>query len=93
MPAIPQLIEGLGGASQPTWSPDGQKIAFALGTEEGNHIFQMDADGSNVEQLTFGSEFNEHPDYSPDGQWLLFMAAPARREPTEIYVISMADTP
>ncbi len=44
------------------WSPDRQKIAFSS-TRDGNfEIYVMDADGGNVERLTF----NNHPDGHPD---------------------------
>jgi Tol biopolymer transport system component len=38
------------------WSPDGKKIAFCIDPDGGNwdksDIYIMDADGSNVQQLT-----------------------------------------
>ncbi len=37
---------------QPTWSPDGSKIAFLSGVDYAWNIFVMDADGSNVVQIT-----------------------------------------
>lgn len=37
---------------QPAWSPDGEKIAFASERNDNYEIFVMDADGSEVRQLT-----------------------------------------
>jgi len=36
----------------PEWSPDKSKIAFIRDTPTGSHLFVMNADGSNVRQLT-----------------------------------------
>ncbi len=71
---------------QPVWSPDGTKIAFTSGMStaatpgDNVNIWVMNADGSNPQQLTFetkdgpsptGKE-NFRPQWSPDGQWILF---------------------
>jgi Tol biopolymer transport system component len=50
--------------SAPVWSPDGTQIVFAMGRDAlGSDIFLMDADGSNVVQLT-----NE-PGYNTPCSW------------------------
>ena len=59
----------------PYWSPDGNQIAFC-GTQNGGknqdlNIFVMDADGSNVKQIT-RFEFAVSPQWSPDGKQILF---------------------
>ena len=41
-----------GGGTQPAWSPDGTKIAFASSRGGSQNIYTMDADGSNVTRLT-----------------------------------------
>jgi TolB protein len=58
------IIAGEGSNEQPTWSPDGQWIAFQ--SDRKNRIWQvyrMRADGSDLLQLTFESE-NKGPDWS-----------------------------
>ena len=52
-----QLTSG-GGNAYPTWSPDGNLIAFARGG-----ICVMDADGSNLTRLTNGA--GDEPDWQP----------------------------
>ncbi|MBE7176970.1 MAG: PD40 domain-containing protein [Mucilaginibacter polytrichastri] len=47
-------------------SPDGSKIAF----RGGNHLYMMNADGSNMVQVTQGGGVEAEPVFSPDGQWL-----------------------
>ena len=61
------------------WSPDGQTIAFAMAVDESNkyEIFLMDADASNVRQITYGLEgIGGSLDWSPDGRYLLIYAGP-----------------
>lgn len=48
-------------------SRDGKYIAF----RGGNHIWQMNADGSNMVQLTNSTQFESGPVFSPDGKYLL----------------------
>lgn len=57
----------------PAASPDGERIAFTrLKLGDDADIYIMDADGSNVRQLTNSDATEEHPIWSPDGQWLAF---------------------
>ena len=52
---------------QPVWSPDGAKIAFHRLYRK-NHdgdIFVMNADGSDLVQLTTGT--GENPTWAPNG--------------------------
>jgi Tol biopolymer transport system component len=59
--------------SNPAWSPDGSQIAFSLGPEMGpNHIYVMNADGTDVRQLTDGSDSDRNPAWSPDGTRIAF---------------------
>lgn len=54
-------------------APSGE-IAFASNREAGiNQIYLMNADGSNVRQLTTGEYDNFVPVWSPDGQKIAFM--------------------
>ena len=56
----------------PTWSPDGSKIAFVSNREGGFQIFSMNADGSNVQRLTNQPADNYQPAWSPDGTKIAF---------------------
>jgi Tol biopolymer transport system component len=53
VPVMP-LTSGPCYGAYPVWSPDGTQILFAMGRDDpsGSDIFVMDADGSNVIQLT-----------------------------------------
>jgi dipeptidyl aminopeptidase/acylaminoacyl peptidase len=76
------LTDAFGAAedTDPNWSPDGSKIAFAssrAGHDENvlaNNVFVMNADGSDQLQLTFDGAFEASfaPSWSPDGTQLAF---------------------
>ena len=58
--------------SLPSWSPDGQKIAFSSYRNGGNiQIFVMGSDGQNPIRLTDGVN-DRNPAWSPDGQRIAF---------------------
>ncbi|KAM3085249.1 hypothetical protein ACMFMG_003679 [Clarireedia jacksonii] len=73
--------KGLAGAFQPTWTSDGERIAFRLAYwfferySEGGWIYRATANGSYYEQLTFGTpgEVNSgFSSFSPDGTQLVY---------------------
>ncbi len=56
----------------PTWSPDGTRIAFASSRAGARQLFVMDADGSNIRQITDLSDMGGRSAWSPDGTRLAF---------------------
>ncbi|MBN2116758.1 MAG: PD40 domain-containing protein [Anaerolineales bacterium] len=61
------------------WSPVGDRIAFAMAVDQPDayEVFVMDADGTNVRQLTRGlAGIGGSLDWSPDGKHLLIYAGP-----------------
>ena len=75
--ALRRLSGGGQFSGEPTWSPDGSKIAFTSNrgsgaSAVGNEIFVMTSAGLGARQLTFNS-FEEHdPAWSPDGSQIAF---------------------
>jgi formylglycine-generating enzyme required for sulfatase activity len=67
----------------PQWSRDGMKILCQ--TVQG-HIHQVDVDGKNWEQQTFGADVQHDARYSPDGTLILFCRAPTPEGPWQICV-------
>ncbi|MDE0040802.1 MAG: hypothetical protein OXT74_02095 [Candidatus Poribacteria bacterium] len=55
----------------PTWSPDGDRIAFVSSRGTYSSIYTMDSDGRNVMQLTGASNVSD-PAWSPDGVKIAF---------------------
>ena len=71
---------------EPAWSPDGQKIAFtSLRRSESWNIWVMDADGSNLIQLTNGNKDETEPHWSPDGKQIAF--SKTRRKNEDIWIM------
>ncbi|MBI5085422.1 MAG: PD40 domain-containing protein [Acidobacteria bacterium] len=72
---VVRLTNGEGEASNPSWHPDGQHIAFAWtrGYAPGNwNVFLMDVASRETVQLTHGEGKNENPTWAPDGRHLVF---------------------
>lgn len=63
---------------EPAWSPDGSQIAFArVQGFDRKDVFVMNADGSNVRQLTFHPDEDHDPKFAPNG---LRLAITSERE-------------
>jgi Tol biopolymer transport system component len=63
-----QRVLSHGYAENPSWSPDGLKIAY----DDGSDIWVMSTDGSGARRLTSDRRANE-PSWSPDGSQIVFV--------------------
>ncbi len=55
------------------WSPQGEIVTYS-GTSWHREIFLMNADGSNIHQITPTGGNSQGPSFSPDGNWVTFTA-------------------
>lgn len=58
--------------ADPSWSPDGQQIAFASNRGNGADIYVRNVDGSGLRQLTNDQFDDRRPRWSPDGRKIAF---------------------
>ena len=80
----------------PSYSADGQKVVFvglSGETEQafGQDIFVMDADGSNMQQLTNTRAYESSPSFFPDGETIAF-ARYSNRNGSDVFKINLDGT-
>jgi TolB protein len=73
---------------QPTWSPDGNYIAFASNRARNWDIYMLDLASGALIRLTRDPGFDANPSWSPDGRWIAFESY--RRGNLDIYVMDTA---
>ncbi|HEA19878.1 hypothetical protein LCGC14_1464370 [marine sediment metagenome] len=66
------VTDELGDCHEPTWSPDGQSIAFHSYKDGNYHIWTVQKDGTDLKQITSGLYDDREPDWSPSGETIVF---------------------
>jgi dipeptidyl aminopeptidase/acylaminoacyl peptidase len=91
---------------QPAFSRDGKLITFVSGQDDHRNIYVMNADGTNVRQLThdynenqkridekyIAMVFNEEPSFSPDGNRIIYVKSASKRTKPDYYTDPMYPT-
>jgi serine/threonine protein kinase len=74
----------------PTFSPDGDQIAFAWDGEKGDNwdIYVQMIGSPESHRLTTDPAVDNYPSWSPDGRQIAFVRSPAEGTPSTIRVIS-----
>src|SRR5215468_12358125 len=77
-----------------SWSPDSRQIVLISSRHGGMKVHVMNADsanhGSDMRQLTFGSEEDDSPAWSPDGKKIAFVSL--RAGVSQIFVMNADGT-
>ena len=94
---IQRLTDGKTYVSDPSWSPDSKKIAFASRPSTDaddifhSKIFVIESSGGTPERLTDTQTITEmSPQWSPDGKHIAFSAGPGYdlwSDPDDVYVV------
>ncbi len=90
---LERLSAGTGEATNPSWSPGGDHIAFAWtkGFEPGNYnVFIMDVASRQITQLTSNEGRNENPSWAPDGAHIVYGSTRGGR--SQIWVMNADGT-
>ncbi|OUC12326.1 MAG: hypothetical protein B0A82_22890 [Alkalinema sp. CACIAM 70d] len=72
----------------PAWSPDGRWIAFIAEQQDQVNLYVMDANGTNLTQLTHGGGLKLFPTWSPDSRSIAYMSN--QEGSHDLYVVDVA---
>ena len=68
-------------------SPDGSQVLFVSDRDGDPDIYLMNADGSDVRQLTNEPGYDGGPFFSPDGRWITYRTDRIKKDELHIHVM------
>ncbi len=91
------FFAALRAVDEPNLSPDGQSVAYVVGTvdlkkdKQPRNLWLAKWDGSENRPLTYGDQSQTHPRWSPDGKWIAFLSSRGdERENDQVWVFPTA---
>jgi Tol biopolymer transport system component len=88
-----RLTDAKGYDAEGSYSADGRRIVFTSNRDGNLELYVMDADGTNVRQLTHAPGcYNGGPFFSPDGKRVVFRADRKEKDRLQLYVINADGT-
>lgn len=71
----------------PSWTPDGKGLVFASNRVDPKRrkfeVYRIRLDGTGLERITYGDQFDGFPNFSPDGKHLVWASNRNGKEPHE----------
>ncbi len=74
-------------AANPTWSPDGKKIAFSSDRSGNREIYVLTLSSQRQQRLTSSPGEDDYPAWSPDGTWLAFTSNRDTKDRQSVYLM------
>ena len=81
-----QLTDNTADDFEPSWSPDGQRIAYTSNEGGPRRLWISNADGSEPTEVPIEVDLVDSPAWSPDGAWIAFVGLVGlqEREPGQL---------
>jgi Tol biopolymer transport system component len=91
-PVFKTTTRNFGGVADPGWSPDGRQIVFVRSRSADRHaLFIVAASGGKTRQLTpYSGHAIDRPDFSPDGNLILFRSEGKNGDGGNLYTVRAA---
>jgi dipeptidyl aminopeptidase/acylaminoacyl peptidase len=81
------MMARIGSATAPSFSPDGNRVAFLTNMSGSPQAWVMSSDGGWPEQITAFDDPVTAIDWSPEGTWIALQVAPGGGLNSQVYVV------